>query len=258
MGRGAQGGDRDPGRGDRLPVHDHPRLRDGGARGRLRARLECRGHRRAGDRRRPRARHGPGPGPRRVPGQRGGATERRDRRDARPLGLPGDPAARGADRLRQARPRPGQPRPAPGPDREDEGRPGLADHLRERPARPDGRRHRRQDGPLDDRLGPCGADGGRGADHSAPRPARGDRHLRRPAGGDGASRLSAQGTSRAEIRLRGRDQINRDHRFPRDRRVGARRSCRCRPRAVGAGRPGGASGCRTSASSARARTRTAS
>ena len=48
-----------------------------------------------------------------------------------------------------------------------------------------------------------------------------------------------EGTSRTEIRLRGRDQINRDQQFPRDRRVGARRSCRCRPRAVGAGSPGG-------------------
>ena len=44
--------------------------------------------------------------------------------------------------------------------------------LRERPARPDGRRHRGQDGPLDDRRGPRGADGGRRAHHSAPGPTR--------------------------------------------------------------------------------------
>ena len=107
-------------------------------------------------------------------------------------------------------------------------------------------------------CGPCGADGGRRAHHSAPGPAGGDRHLRRTPGGDGASRLSAEGTSRTEIRLRGRDQINRDQRFPRDRRVGARRSCRCRPRSCRSRPPRRTSGCRTSASSAPARTRTAS
>ena len=77
------------------------------------------------------------------------------------------PTARGADRLRQARARPGQPRPAAGPDGEDQGRAGLADRLRQRAARPDGRRRRGQDGPLDHRGGPGVADGGRRADPAA-------------------------------------------------------------------------------------------
>ncbi len=47
-------------------------------------------------------------------------------------------------------------------------------------------------------------------------------------------------TSRTAIRLRGRDQINRDHRFPRDRRMGARRARRRRPRALRARRGAGA------------------
>ncbi len=163
IGPGAEGRSGDPGRGDRLPVHRHPRLRHRGAGAgcELVMNAAVSGVRRAAAATRSR-RRGARSAPR--PGQRRRAAQRRGRRDARPLRVPRHAEARGADRLRQARPGLAQPRPAAGPHGEDQGRAGLADGLRQRPARADRRRRRGQDGPLDHRDRPGVPDGGRRAD----------------------------------------------------------------------------------------------
>ena len=71
-----RGGDRDPRRGHRLPLHDDPRLRHRGTPRRLRPGAERRSAGRPAEWRRARDQHGQRPRPGRVSGQRGRPAQR--------------------------------------------------------------------------------------------------------------------------------------------------------------------------------------